>query len=647
MTTLDARAAEVPATLRRAVELHRKGDLARARTLYEEILHVQPTHFDALHLSGVIAIQTNDARLAVELISKAIMQYPGSPASHCNKGSALEALREWEAALASYDGAIDLQPNYAEAHYNRGNVLRKLNRCEAALTSYDRAIAIKPDIAQAHFNRGNVLWDLGQFAGACSSFDRAIALNPGYAEAHFNRGRALKALHRWDDAIASYEKAIASGGDRAEAHCNIGNVHKARGRSAAALENYERALAIKADLPEAHFNRGVLLHELGRFEDAIAAYDRAVSCKPDYPEARSNKGNALTELNRLTQASTSYREAIAIKPDYAEAHFNHSIALLLAGEFERGQQEYEWRWRNPGGSVINERRAFPQPLWLGEESPAGKTILLHSEQGLGDTIQFCRYAKPVADLGCKVILEVQPPLIKLLTGLEGVSRLIAKGAELPAFDLQCPLMSLPLALKTTLRSIPSPTRYLFGDDAIVARWRDLLGGLGKPAVGLVWSGNARQRNDHKRSLPLEELIRHLPRGIQYVCLQKDLRELDERTLEQNPQVLNFGQELDFENTAALCECLDLVISVDTSLAHLSAALGRETWVLLPFNPDWRWLLSRADSPWYPTAKLYRQPAIGDWGSVLTRLAAELTCRFLVNPMYVRASGKSAPAESYE
>ena len=624
MTTVKPDASQLPATLQRAVALHQKGDLARARALYQEILTIRPRHFDALHLLGVVAIQTDNPQLAVELIAKAIEIHPNSAASHCNRGSALEALGQWDAALAGYDQAIAIQADYAPAHYNRGNVLHKLKRCEAALASYGRAIAFKPELAEAHLNRGNVLQELKQLTAACSSYDSAIALKPNHAEAYFNRGRVLKELKQWDAALVSYAKAIAIRADYAEAYSNLANVQQVLGQWDMALASYARALKIKADFPEAHFNQGVLLHELGHFEAALASYDRAIAGKSDYAEAYSNRGNVLTELNQLAAALPSYRKAIELERTYAEAHFNLSIALLLAGEFEQGWSEYEWRWKNTRGSVINERRDFSQPLWLGAELPAGKTILLYSEQGLGDTIQFCRYAKLVAGLGATVILEVQESLVKLLAGLEGVSLLAAKGSAPPAFDLRCPLMSLPLAFKTGLENVPSATQYLSSDPGNVARWQTRLGERNRPRAGLAWSGNAKQRNDHKRSIPLAHLIKILPSDFQYVCLQRDLRDSDEQTLKANPDVLNFGQELDFEHTAAICECLDLVISVDTSVAHLSAALGKKTWILLPFNPDWRWLLERSDSPWYPTVTLYRQRRIGDWSGVFEKIAADLS-----------------------
>ena len=609
--------------LEMAVTLHRQGQLARARSLYEEILGLQPRHFDALHLSGVVAIQTNDPKLALERIGKAIDVHPHDAAVHCNHGSALEALGQTDAALASFERAISINPNYLEAHFNRANALHKLERYEAALAGYGSAIAINPKLADAHFNRGKVLRRLQRWDEAKASFDRAIAINPGHADAYLSRGLVLKELQQLDAALASYDRAIAIKPDFVEAHCNRGNLLNKLEQWDAALASYDQALSIKSDFAEGHFGRGIVLHELGRFDDALSSYDSAIAVRPDYAEAHSNRGNTLLEFNRLAEALDGYERALSVNPAYAPAHFNKAIALLLAGDFARGWPEYEWRWKNEDGSVIHERREFRQPLWRGGESPAGKSVLLYGEQGLGDTIQFCRYAKLLADLNADVILEVKKPLVKLLTRLEGVSRLVARDGGLPHFDYQCPLLSLPLAFQTTLDNIPSAPGYLSSNPTKVAYWRERLGQTVKPRVGLVWSGNAKQKNDHKRSIPLGALIAPLPGNFQYVSLQTEVRESDRQVLKAHPEILNFGDELDFENTAALCDCLDLVISVDTSVAHLSAALGKTTWILLPFNPDWRWLLNRSDSPWYRAVKLYRQRTAGDWSGVLERVASDL------------------------
>jgi tetratricopeptide (TPR) repeat protein len=620
---MQAPPATLSVKLQRAVALHRQGQLEQARAIYEEILLVEPRHFDALHLSGVIAIQTGDSRLAVELIGKAIAIQSHHAEAHCNCGSALEALQQWDDAIRSYDRAIAIKPLYADAHFNRGNLLQKMRRLEDALASFDQAIALKDNFARAYFNRGNVLRELGRLGGALESFDRAIALEPGYAEAHFNRALVLKAQQNWSASLASYDAAIRLKPRYAEAYSNRGNVLKALRHWDAALASYDRAIAIKGGFAEAHFNRGVVLHELARFDAAIQAYDQAISARSDYAEAFSNRGNALTELNRLAAAIDSYDQAIAINPDYAEAYFNRAIAALLAGEFDRGLVDYEWRWKNESGSVIHEKRTFAAPLWLGDAPLTGRSILIHGEQGLGDTIQFCRYSRLLANLGAKVVLEAKQPLVNLLATLEGASQVVAKGDALPDVDYQCPLMSLPLAFKTRLETIPAACQYLFSDIGKLSYWQTRLGERTKPRIGLVWSGNINQRNDHKRSIALAEMMRHFPDKFDYFCLQKDVRESDRQALQENPHIFYFADELDFDNTAALCDCMDLVISVDTSVAHLSAALGRKIWILLPKSPDWRWLLDRDDSPWYPSATLYRQRHLGDWSDVLQRVNADL------------------------
>jgi hypothetical protein len=300
------------------------------------------------------------------------------------------------------------------------------------------------------------------------------------------------------------------------------------------------------------------------------------------------------------------------------------LCNLLTGNFKAGWLGYEWRWKVEDSTSFQINRHFSQPLWLGEESLTDKTILLYAEQGFGDTIQFCRYVSLVAQLGAKVILEVQRPLVKLLTGLQGVSQIIAWGDTLPAFDYQCPLLSLPLAFKTELHSIPSVPQHINSDREKVIKWQTQLDEKTKLRIGLVWSGSTLHKNDHNRSLVLSRLLQCLPSDIEYVSLQREIRDVDQEVLAQHPEIKYFGDALeDFTDTAALCELMDIVISVDTSVAHLAATLGKPTWVLLPFNPDWRWLLDRDDSPWYPSVKLYRQEKISDWDGVLDQVKIDL------------------------
>ena len=432
------------------------------------------------------------------------------------------------------------------------------------------------------------------FSRAIGLYDRAIALDPSRAEAYYKRGNALKDIGRPDDAIASYDQAIARKPDYAHAYCNRGVVQQGLGLTEAAFSSYDTAIALDATDAIAHCNRALLLQECFRWEEAILSYDRA----------------------------------IAIDPRFSDAHYNRSLTCLLLGDFAGGWRGFEWRWENALPLSIGAPRHFRQPLWLGAESVAGRNLLLYSEQGLGDTLQFCRYAALCRALGATVILEVQPPLLDLLAGLEGVSRLLAAGSPLPPFDYQCPLMSLPLAFKTTVDTVPAAPRYLHADPDRVARWRARLGERKRPRVGLAWSGNPRNTVDRRRSIPLAEWAARLPPEFEYHCLQREVRDEDRETLDSSPTIFSYDDEwLDFANTAALCECMDVVLSVDTSIAHLAGALGSRTWVLLPQPPDWRWMLERPDSPWYPTMTLYRQQSAGEWDDVFLRVAADLRREF--------------------
>ena len=574
--------------LQQALALHQRGQLAQARALYEDILRTLPNQFNILHLLGIIALQTRHFQQAVGLFDKAISLNPDFAEAHSNRGIALKELNQPEAAVASFDKAISLKPDYAEAYANRGNVLKDLDQLDAAVISFDKAITLKPDYAEAYYNRGKALIELRQPDAAAASFEQAITLKPDFAAAYSSRGNVLKVLQQYDAAIASFNRAIA----------------------------------VKPDYAEAYANRGHVLRDLMQLDAALASYDRAIALKPDFVEAYSNRGNVLKDLCQVDAALASYDRAIALKPDYADAYWNKSLALLLKGDFENGWELYEWRWRTDFFTPY--KRNFQQPVWSGREPLAGKTILLHSEQGLGDTIQFGRYASLVANLGAQVIMEVGKPLLGLFKGLAGISRLIEKGDPLPAFDFHCPLLSLPRAFRTGLDTIPCQQKYLDIDPARLACWRSRLGEKNSPRIGLVWGGSATNTNDHNRSIPLSTVLQQLPGNFHYVSLQKDLRDSDESLLDSQPNILNFGHELDdFTDTAALCELMDVVISVDTSVAHLSGALGKPTWLLLPFSPDWRWLMDRDDSPWYPSMKVYRQKTPGDWGPVFARIKAEL------------------------
>jgi Tfp pilus assembly protein PilF len=387
-----------------------------------------------------------------------------------------------------------------------------------------------------------------------------------------------------------------------------------------AAQLFARAVALQPGSSLAHCNLAVAQQLADHYDEALASYAQAVAVGPNSFEAHCNRGVALTQVGQLANALASFERALVLRPDSPPAHYNKALALLLQGELAPGWLEYEWRHHRANGGRAG-LRDFAQPLWLGQQPLQGRTILLHAEQGLGDTLQFCRYAPLVAQLGAQVTLEVDAPLVKLMRGLPDVYAVHPPVAPGPVWDFHCPLLSLPLAFRTTLATVPAMQRYLAADSDKITAWQARLGPKTRPRIGLAWSGGRAHYRDRHRSIPLALLASHLQGQFEYISLQKDVRESDQHALEA-AGIFNVATQLhDFSDTAALCECMDLVISVDTSVAHLSAALGRPTFILLPFYPDWRWMFGRTDSPWYPTVTLYRQGELGTWTPVVAEAIA--------------------------
>jgi tetratricopeptide (TPR) repeat protein len=553
-------------TLQDAVGLHRQGRLREAEKLYARVLKAAPDNFDALHLLGSIKAQTGQMGEALRLISAALKINPRSP----------------------------------DALVNLANVLHALKRDTDALDCLDKALAINPGDLHALQNRGSALLTLNRPQEALSCFEQVVQRSPGNGEALLNRGVALATLERHAEALA----------------------------------DFDAVLKIAPGHPDVLYNRGNALMQLDRQAEAIAAFDRALAAVPAHGRAWNNRGRALEALNRHDEAVASFGKAIALQKDYADAHFNQALALLAVGDLQRGFAQYEWRWKRSG--MTDTRRGYGRALWLGEFPLGHKTILLHAEQGLGDSIQFARYAPLLARAGARVVLEVQPELKALLAGLDGVASCHARGEVLPAFDVHCPLGSLPLAFKTELANIPADIPYLHADEERIAKWRPVIEALPGKRVALSWAGHARHANDRNRSIDLALLEPLLAQGdvsggISFVSIQRELRENDAAWLTRHPNVSHLGAGLaDMADTAAVTALVDLVVAVDTSVVHLAGAMGRAVWVMLPFSPDWRWTISGDHSPWYPQARLFRQPAVGDWPSVVAKLRDALA-NFAGNP----------------
>lgn len=614
------------------MEAQAAGRIDEAQALYQSILETNPNDAVALRLLGVCYIQ---------------------------QGQPLEGIPFLERALA-------LRPDDADVHYNLGCALQALDRLGEATARYEAVLAINPSHAAAQLNLGNALQAQDRHAEAMAHYRATLALKPDDADAHNNWGNSLQALNRHEEASDHYEKALEIEPDHAQARSNLGNTLQALNRHGEAIARYQEALALMPEFAEAHNNLGHALQALNRPGEAIGHYEAALAIRPDYAEAHNNWGIALQALNRNSEAIARYDKAIALKPDYAEAQWNKSLAMLCLGQFAAGWQLYEMRWQREQTAALPN---FSLPLWPGRESSAGvvsgqariggdgasrrtvsrrggfvsfikslrtvlpaaiagvgSNILIQYEQGLGDALQMLRYVSLLEQIGMHCWIQV-PPALRALTQRSFPRAHVVAVDQRPAdVQFRIPMLSMPLALKTFSEAeIPAVVPYLIVDEQKKAEWASRLATGRRQTVGLAWRGRPTHKNDRNRSIPLDILRPILSHGeIQFVTLQKDLTDVEMRELARHDNVMVLDRELEsFDETAAIVSVVDLVISVDSSPAHLSGALDTATWVLLAFCPDWRWQLGRSDSPWYPSAKLFRQRSIGDWTGVVEDVAASL------------------------
>ena len=575
---------------------HQAGELAQAESLYQQALALQPDHADAWHLSGVAAYQ--GGRLA----------------------EAVEKLRR----------AISLNDRQAAFHNHLGAALAGLKQSAEAEAAFRLALALAPDDAQLHYNLASLLMQTGRSSEAIEAFQSATRLAPNFDAAYFNLGNALRDQHRWQEAIVAYEQAIRSRANYAEAWNNLGTTYNACGKHDQARSALERAIALRPGYTRARCNLGVVHTDEDRLTEAVALYDDILSQEPTSAEAHNNRGVALMHMGRLDEALASAQRALEVNPDYLEARKNRAVIRLFQGDYDRGWPEFEVRFQCKDYSP----NPFSQPKWDGG-SLDGRRILLHAEQGLGDTIQFIRYAKIARKRGGFVILRVAKALRKLLTNFSGADELITDDQPTPPFDVQASLMSLPAIVGTSLDTVPADVPYVTADPTIVASWRMELERRPTFKIGIAWQGNPQFRGDRTRSLPLAcfEPLAALP-NVELISLQKGLGCEQLAALQGRFQVTDFSARLDettgpFMDTAAIMAAIDLVITSDTSTAHLAGALGATTWVALAAVPEWRWMLNRANTPWYPTMRLFRQPSPGDWSTVFEHMAAHLA-EFLAN-----------------
>jgi len=595
--------------------------LDAAAAAYERALELESKNEDVFFALGNVFLEQKKLDAAREHYTKALRLKPDRADTHSNLGNVHLELGALEEARACYERALELQPDFVEAQTNLGTVDLKEGRLAEAEQHYARAVALDPKRAEAHNNLGNALRGQGRIEEAKASYERALALRPDDANACNNLGAALQGLGRMEEAAAAHTRAVELSPQDAGAWNNLGVAWREQGQLQKAAACHERALELTPDYPEAHNNLGVVYRDQGRLEEAATCHERALQLNPGYADAESNLGNVRRSQGRLAEARACYDRALEIKPNSVDAAWNRCLVDLLEGKLEEGWRGYEVRTRRKR----NAPRFFDAPQWRGEEL-AGARILLHAEQGLGDTLQFLRFVPRVQAQGGRVALDVQGPLRRLAAQLPGLDAVTAMGEAVGEFAWQCPLMSLPRAFATTMDTIPAEVPYLTVPEAArrVAAERSWPDGV---RVGLVWSGNPKYSDDQARSISLERMEPVLAvEGVHWFSLQMGaaVEQLRGASTARSGRITDLSEAIgDMADTAALVEQLDLVITVDTAVAHLAGALGKAVWVLLPFAPDWRWLLEREDSPWYPTARLLRQPRPGDWGSVIGRVETEL------------------------
>lgn len=584
-------AADVNRLFNSATEHHRAGRLPDAERAYRQILAINPNHGQAMRLLALIATQVGKAHDAIELLSHAVRLYPSDAMMHFDLANAQTLAGDTKSAIQSLGRAIAIQHNYFEAHNNMADLYLRAGKPDFAVMSARTAIGLAPARAEPHYLLGNALVMLHQLDAAIDSFAKALAIHPNY----------VAALHNM--AVACTD----------------------RGRADQAIDCYRRLIVLVPQSAEAHYSLGSLLLQRDDLDAAGEHLQRAIDLKPSHVEAHNNLGSSLRKRGRVDEAIAVYERGLAIDPSSNELHWNRAFALLLQGRFAEGWPAYERRLNfNIARSDIQKQRDAAAPRWHGENLD-GKTLLLRSEQGFGDVIHFIRYVLKLVALGATVIVECPAPLHRLLQRMPGIHAVFAPEDAGPHFDLQCPIMSLALELGiNSIDAIPQAAPYLSADPADVETWKNELADDKNIRVGLAWSGNPIQPVNRQRSIALKDLAPLASDGVTFYSLQKG----DAASESLNPPagmrwIDHTARLNDFADTAALIANLDLIIAVDTAVAHLAGAMAKTTWTLIPFAPDWRWMLNREDSPWYPTMRLFRQTVRNDWNPVIARVAAEL------------------------
>ncbi len=637
--------------------LQASGQLDAAIDNYRTAIAKKPNYADAHNNLGTAYQERGQWDLTVQCYLKAVEVDPAYAKGHYNLGVAFGIQKRLDESRAAFEQAIALAGNYAEAHYGLAMVLQEQQQWTQAEAAYQQALRLRPTLAEAASSLGTLYQAQGKLDQAIAAYEQALRVSPTYAEAYYNWGTALKAQDRaseaadkyrhairckptladahynlgivlqgeghLDLAASAYEEAVRLRPDFSLAHNNLGNVYKLQDRSTEAIACYERAIECQPHDSAAYNNLGSMLQQHGQLAQTIGCYQKALRSNPDCAEAYCNLGTALQEQGKNQRALTCYKRSLELRPDFPEAHYNLALLYLSQERFVEAWPEFAWRRQ----CKFYPQRAFAQPLWDG--SPLnGRTLLVHAEQGLGDTMLFVRYLSEVRKRGGKPLLEAQAALVPLLR-CWGFDNVVAAGSQLPPFDAHAPLLDLPCIFGTTLENLPAEVPYVAADPRLVDRWREALSGVEGFKIGIAWQGNKAYSFDRNRSIALAqfETLASVD-GVRLFSLQKRDGTEQLASVSGTFEVHDLAQQLDeetaaFMDTAAVMKNMDLVITSDTATAHLAGALGVKVWVALCAAPDWRWFLERADSPWYPTMRLFRQRTLGDWTAPFEEMAEEL------------------------
>ncbi len=598
---------------------HAAGDLAGAIELYEQIVVAQPQDAQAWYRFGAARFGLGQVEAAIANLARAVELRPDDAQCLCGLGAALAQAARLSDAEACFRRAVELDPAFVVARQNLGAVLVRQQKFSEAVSCCRDALALNAGDPAAHNNLAAALTGLGFLDEAAACCQQALQLAPDFAAAHRNLAAVRQQQGRWNDAEAGFRRVIQLEPQQAEAYATLAELLVQLRRSDEALACYRRALQLNPRLAAVHNNLGVALIGQDDYPGAESSFRQALALMPSSAELHRNLGTALVNQGRADEAVGCYTRAIELRPEWPDAHLDLATALFLLGRWGEAWPHYEWRFERSGGEL-----SLAQPRWRGEPL-AGRTILLHSEQGLGDTLQFVRYAELVKRQGAKVIVECKPQVASLLATCPGVDAVAERGQPLPLFDTYLQLVSLPAMFAATPDNVPAEIPYLHPRAELVERWRGELNSPGQLKVGIAWQGSKGHPSDRKRSIPLEHFAPLAAiDGVRLYSLQSGGGREQLSEAAAGWPIVDLGDRLgDFENTAAIASALDLVITCDSAPAHLAGAVGTRVWIALAHLPDWRWLLGRDDTPWYPTARLFRQSRPGDWPTVFARIADEL------------------------